>query len=38
MKEEKKETLVHSRNQTPPNLPLCFRITGPTEAAETEWT
>jgi hypothetical protein len=38
MKEEKKETLVHSRNQTPPNLPLCFRITGPTEVAEKEWT
>jgi hypothetical protein len=38
MKEEKKETLVQSRNQTPPNLPLCFRITGPTEGAETEWT
>jgi hypothetical protein len=38
MKEEKKETLVHSKNQTPPNLPLCFKITGPTEAAETEWT
>lgn len=38
MKEEKKETLVQSRNQTPPNLPLCFRITGPTKAVETEWT
>ncbi len=38
VKEEKKETLMHSRNQTPPNLPLCFKITGPIEATETEWT
>jgi hypothetical protein len=38
MKEGKKETLVHCRNQSPPNLPLCFRITRPTEASEMEWT
>jgi len=37
-KEEKKETLVHCRNQSQPNLPLYFRISGPPEAAETEWT
>ncbi len=35
VKEEAKEILVHSINQDPPNLPLGFRITGPTEAAET---
>ncbi len=29
---------MHSRNQTPSNLPLCFRIIGPTEVAEKEWT
>jgi hypothetical protein len=38
VKEGAKETLVHSKNQDPPSLPLCFRITGPTEAAKTEWT
>ncbi|CAM6073044.1 unnamed protein product [Sphagnum tenellum] len=37
-KEEKKETLVHCRNQSQPNLPLYFKISSPTEAAETEWT
>jgi hypothetical protein len=35
VKKGAKETLVHSKNQDPPSLPLCFRITGPTEAAET---
>ncbi|CAM6003142.1 unnamed protein product [Sphagnum balticum] len=37
-KEGKKETLVHCKNQSQPNLPLYLRISGPTEAAETEWT
>ncbi len=37
-KEGKKETLVQCRNQSLPNLPLNFRISGPTEATETEWT
>jgi hypothetical protein len=30
-----KETLVHSKNQALPSLPLSIRITGP---AEAEWT
>jgi hypothetical protein len=38
IKKGKKETLVHCRNQSLPNLPLSFKISGPTEAAKTEWT
>jgi hypothetical protein len=38
IKEGKKETLVHCKNQFQPNLPLYFRISGPTKVAETEWT
>ncbi len=34
-KNEIKETLVYSKNQARPSLPLSLRITGPTEA---EWT
>jgi hypothetical protein len=33
-----KETLVHSKNQALPSLPLSIRITGPAEAAEEEWS
>jgi hypothetical protein len=38
VKEGAKETLVHSKNQDPPSLPFCFRVTGPTDAAKIEWT
>jgi hypothetical protein len=34
-KNSNKETLVYSKNQARPNLPLNLRITGPTEA---KWT
>jgi len=34
-KNSQKETLVHSKNQATPSLPLNIRIMGP---AETEWT
>jgi hypothetical protein len=38
MKNSHKETLVHSKNQAPPNLPLCIRITSPPKTTEIEWT
>jgi hypothetical protein len=34
-KDEKEQILVHARNQTPPDLPLSIRITGP---SEEKWT
>jgi hypothetical protein len=34
-KEERKQILVHARNQTPPDLPLNIRVTGP---PEERWT
>jgi hypothetical protein len=34
-KEERNQILVHARNQTPPNLPLSIRVTGP---PEERWT
>ncbi|CAK9868600.1 unnamed protein product [Sphagnum jensenii] len=37
-KNAQKETLVHSKNQTPPSLPLCIRITGPAIDAEVDWS
>jgi hypothetical protein len=37
-KNSQKETLVHSKNQALPSLPLSIRITGPAEAAEVEWS
>jgi hypothetical protein len=33
-----KETLVYSKNQARPSLPLSMRITGPTEAVWTQDT
>jgi hypothetical protein len=30
-KDERKQILVHARNQTPPDLPLSIRVTGPPE-------
>jgi hypothetical protein len=37
-KNSQKETLVHSKNQALPSLPLSIRITGPAEATEEEWS
>ncbi len=37
-KNSQKETLVHSKNQALPSLPLSIRITGLAEATEAEWT
>jgi hypothetical protein len=37
-KNSQKETLVHSKNQAPPSLPLNIRFMGPTEAAEAKWS
>jgi hypothetical protein len=34
-KDEKEQILVHARNQTPPDLPLSIRVTGP---PEERWT
>jgi hypothetical protein len=34
-KDEKEQILVHARNQTPPDLPLNIRVTGP---PEERWT
>jgi len=36
-KNAQKETLVHSKNQAPPSLPLSIRFSGPMEIAEAEW-
>jgi len=37
-KNAQKETLVHSKNQAPPSLPLCIRITGPAIDTEVDWS
>jgi len=37
-KNSQKETLVHSKNQALPSLPLSIRITGPAEATKEEWS
>jgi hypothetical protein len=37
-KNTQKETLVHSKKQALPSLPLSIRITGPAEATEEEWS
>jgi hypothetical protein len=36
-KNAQKETLVHSKNQAPPSLPLNIRFSRPMETAEAEW-
>jgi len=36
-KNTQKKTLVHSKNQAPPSLPLSIRFSGPMEMAEAEW-
>jgi hypothetical protein len=37
MKNGQKETLVHSKNKTPPSLLLSIRLSGPMESEETMW-
>ncbi len=37
-KNSQKETLVHSKNQALPSLPLSIRITGPAEVTDEEWS
>jgi hypothetical protein len=37
-KNGQKETLVQSKNQAPPNVPLCIRVTGPAIDSEVDWT
>ncbi|CAK9208097.1 unnamed protein product [Sphagnum troendelagicum] len=37
MNNGQKETLVHSKNKTPPSLPLSIRLSGPMELEETMW-
>jgi hypothetical protein len=37
-KNAQKETLVQTKNQAQPNLPLCIRITGPTIDSKVDWT
>ncbi len=37
-KNAQRETLVHSKNQSLPSLPLSIRITGPTKGTEAKWT